>query len=111
MAGLTAEHLRERMHYDHATGVFTWHKQPSGFGPKAGSIAGSFKNSNGYWQVRINKKVYYAHRLAWLYVHGVFPPEVEGKAKYLGSYATPAEAHAAYMAAAKIHFGEFARGA
>lgn len=33
---------------------------------------------------------------------------VQGKKSYLGSYATPEEAHAAYMAAAREHFGEFA---
>lgn len=34
---------------------------------------------------------------------------VNGKSKHLGVFDDPAEAHSAYMAEAKIHFGEFAR--
>jgi hypothetical protein len=34
-----------------------------------------------------------------------------GRLYYLGSYHTPEEAHAAYVNAAKLHFGEFARAA
>ncbi len=34
---------------------------------------------------------------------------VNRKLLYLGSFATPEEAHAAYLAAAEKHFGEFAR--
>lgn len=36
---------------------------------------------------------------------------VDGQAIYLGTYATPAEAYAVYLAAAEKHFGEFARAA
>lgn len=34
---------------------------------------------------------------------------VDGRAKYLGSYITPEEAHAAYCRAAQEHFKDFAR--
>lgn len=27
----------------------------------------------GYWRVRVHGNVYLAHRLAWFYVHGVWP--------------------------------------
>ena len=36
---------------------------------------------------------------------------VNGRLIYLGSYRTPEEAHAAYLMAAEVHFGEFARAA
>lgn len=36
---------------------------------------------------------------------------VAGKLRSLGYYATAEEGHAAYLAAAKVHFGEFARAA
>jgi hypothetical protein len=34
---------------------------------------------------------------------------LNGRNKYLGRFADPAEAHRAYFAAARLHFGEFAR--
>jgi HNH endonuclease/AP2 domain len=37
--------------------------------------------------------------------------KIHGRNVYLGSFATPEQAHAAYMAAAEEHFGEFARTA
>lgn len=36
---------------------------------------------------------------------------VNGRQFHLGTYATPELAHEAYMAAARLHFGEFARAA
>lgn len=35
-------------------------------------MAGSL-DSKGYVQIKIKGRLYLAHRLAWLYVHGVFP--------------------------------------
>lgn len=35
---------------------------------------------------------------------------LNGKLKYLGTFSTPEEAHAAYCAAGKKHYGEFFRG-
>ena len=40
----------------------------------AGEIAGSL-NPNGYIYIKINYKLYRAHRLAWLYETGSFPLE------------------------------------
>jgi len=72
---LTAEQLRKLLHYNPATGVFTW--RTSGFGMKRGNVAGkewNYAKSNlFYWRIGIIKKRYYAHRLAWLYVYGVWP--------------------------------------
>lgn len=41
---------------------------------KAGEIAGSF-DKYGYITIGIDGKYYKAHRLAWFYVHGLWPKE------------------------------------
>ena len=73
-ADLTAERLRELLHYDPETGIFTWLNSSSGRGRviKAGAIAGV---GRGHRYIRIGFFGYrnYAHRLAWLYVYGKFP--------------------------------------
>jgi len=68
---LTQAQLKERLHYDPETGLFTWLIAPSK-SVKIGSIAGS-KNNQGYIAIGINNKLYSGHRLAWLYVHGRLP--------------------------------------
>lgn len=67
---LTAGRLRELLHYDPATGVFTWlvHRQRH----RAGTVAGS-PHSAGYIEIGVCGRSYLAHRLAWLYVHGEWP--------------------------------------
>lgn len=69
---ITVERLRERLHYDLATGVFTW-RPASGRRPAGGTIAGSLNKISGYWYINADNRFYLAHRLAWLYVHGVWP--------------------------------------
>lgn len=160
---LDAETLRARLHYDPSTGVFTW-RISQGRAP-AGARAGGFWK--GYVGIRVGGRKYFAHRLAYLYMTGAWPPgdidhrdmdrlnnrwsnlrsatrsqnkanctlrsdnttgfkgvsffkqtsryhakiEVRGKHLHLGFFETPEAAHAAYAAAAKHHFGEFARAA
>ena len=53
------------------TGIFTW-LVSTGNRTKIGQQAGCLHHK-GYVQITINKKIYLAHRLAWLYVHGSFP--------------------------------------
>ena len=67
---LTQQKLKELLDYNPDTGVFTWRvslNSRSVIGSNAGSC------SNGYKVIRINRKNYHAHRLAWLYVQGQFP--------------------------------------
>lgn len=67
---LTADRLRQLTHYDPETGVFT---RLTKWGSKdIGDIPGSL-SPQGYWYIGVNSKVYPAHRLAWLYVHGEWP--------------------------------------
>lgn len=61
--------LKELLHYDPDTGLFTWLTDRGR--AKQGDAAGN--HVNGYLRVRIHRKDYLLHRLAWLYVHGAFP--------------------------------------
>ena len=69
---LTAERLREVLSYDPATGEFVWTERAyhAVVAEKAGG-----RNRKGYIQICIDLRRYYAHRLAWLYVHGRWPAE------------------------------------
>lgn len=74
MTMLTSERLRECLHYDADTGVFTWLVKASK-NTVIGSVAGCF--TAGYpVRIRVDGKCYRAHRLAWLYVHGQWPKNV-----------------------------------
>lgn len=68
---LTAEKLRQVLHYSPETGDFTWKVRTSrriNVGDVAGSLGGG-----GYLQIRIQSRLYQAHRLAWLHTYGVWP--------------------------------------
>ena len=67
---LTQAELKQLLHYDPETGLFTRLTSPTQK-IKIGDIAG-FK-CNGYIRITLNYKSYAAHRLAWLYVYGSFP--------------------------------------
>lgn len=83
MPELTAERLRELLHYDPLTGVFTRRQDAMGGHRReqvvfhAGSAVG-WLGSNGYCYItvggRTSKKML-AHRLAWLYMTGEWPPQ------------------------------------
>lgn len=68
---LTAERLRELLDYDPATGVFTWRKNLCN-SVGAGDLAGT-THRTGYRVIQVAKRLYLAHRLAWLYMHGHWP--------------------------------------
>jgi hypothetical protein len=74
MKNLTQERLREVLSYDEVTGIFTWvrlfHYNRKNW--EAGSI-----DSSGYQQIRVDGRLYLAHKLAWLYVFGEWPEEID----------------------------------
>ena len=71
---VSAERLRELLHYDPETGVFTRLKA-SGGGEPAGSIAGWLDKSTGYVRCNLDGICYRVHRLAWLYMTGEWPAD------------------------------------
>lgn len=71
---LTAARLRELLHYEMESGVFT-RRVAVNNKTKVGEIAGTYTNPDGYIRIRLDGYTYVAHRLAWLYVHGEWPPE------------------------------------
>lgn len=68
--------LRNLLDYNPETGLFIWRRSNSNVSP-AGSLAGRSINSDGYRQIVINRRFYKAHRLAWFYVHGVWPKQID----------------------------------
>lgn len=154
----TKQLLHDLLNYNDETGVFTWRVNVGRMKHiKAGTLAGSI-NTQGYWRVNIGGRYFQAHRLAWFYVHGVWPVDqidhingnrsdnrqcnlrdvshslnqqnrrradrdnktgflgvtaiknrwqaqigVYGTTKYLGCFATPDQAHSAYVDAKRIH--------
>lgn len=69
---LTQEQLKEFLHYEPLTGIFTWLKLPlKAYSVKVGDIAGT--KQHGYIHIQIFGKKQYAQRLAWLYMTGNWP--------------------------------------
>jgi hypothetical protein len=79
-AVLTQNELKALLDYNPETGAFIWRDFPFPSGKarrrhgkgSVGSIAGS-TDISGYREIRINYKMYKAHRLAWFYVYGAWP--------------------------------------
>lgn len=68
---LTQSRLKESLSYDSNTGVFTWisNNKKSVIGKQAGRV----RQNDGYVEIGIDYDKHLAHRLAWLYVYGVWP--------------------------------------
>lgn len=70
---LSQKMLFERLVYDPETGIFTYRSRPANcvnIGDRAGTVC-----SEGYIKIKIAGINHSAHRLAWLYVHGTWPPK------------------------------------
>jgi hypothetical protein len=78
VATISQSRLKELLHYDPETGVFTWRVAAANC-IQAGDIAGS-PNGDGYRQIKIGGRPYLAHRLAFLFITGEWPPgEIDHK--------------------------------
>lgn len=69
---ITGEQLKELLTYDAVTGVFIWNVSRGGM--RAGDNAGKV-GFNGYVYICVDRHLYLAHRLVWLYVYDVFPKQ------------------------------------
>lgn len=70
MTELTQSYLKQILHYDPDTGVFTWIQQLGR--AQIGCAAGHLR-LDGYRHIRIHGRRYLAHRLAWFYICGTWP--------------------------------------
>jgi hypothetical protein len=62
---LTAERVRTLLDYDPASGSLTWRA--------SGRVGGYSSGKRGRIQIEIDGLPRYAHRVAWLHVHGIWP--------------------------------------
>lgn len=67
---LTQSDLHDLLDYNPNTGVFCWKKKRRGI--QINKTLGT-DNGFGYLRITVLGKSYYAHRLAWMYVHGNLP--------------------------------------
>lgn len=73
-ADLTQARVRQVLAYCPDTGVFTWRSATRR--RKSGDVAGSIRE-DGYRVIRVDGRLYRAHALAWLHVHGHIPPLID----------------------------------
>lgn len=69
---LTAQRLRELLHYEPTTGIFT-RVVPSRMRPDTAGLVRSGGNHLGYRQINVDGRQYQSHRVAWLYMTGSWP--------------------------------------
>jgi hypothetical protein len=72
---ISAVDLVRVLRYDRVTGKFFWRVRRGARGPVGGE-AGCI-GQKGYVLIRLFRRTYRAHRLAWLYCHGYLPDDLE----------------------------------
>lgn len=73
LTDVSADDVRSLLNYDPDTGIFTWRIRPN---PRGGIQPGDVLKSShgeGYKRVSIRNRLYYAHRVAFLYMTGRWP--------------------------------------
>jgi hypothetical protein len=71
---LTQERVRELFYYDEEEGVLYWKKVNGKNSIQVGSKFGAFNDKHtAYIRGHVDGRLYYAHSLIWLYVHGRWP--------------------------------------
>jgi hypothetical protein len=68
-----ASEIQKIIHYNPETGIFTRLEKTSS-NAKRGEILGNIDKVHGYVRIMVGGKRYLAHRLAWFYTHGYWPP-------------------------------------
>ena len=81
---LTQARLKELLHYDPVTGIFTWITRKAQR-IHVGDVAG-WANGKGYLKVEIDGRGYFLHNLAWLYMTGEWPARQVDHKNCVGSY-------------------------
>lgn len=71
---LTQELLKEALHYNPETGIFTRLTSPSN-SVKVGDTVGNL--TQGYLAATLNRRRYRLHRLAFLYMEGRWPAQID----------------------------------
>jgi len=71
---ITQEYLRSIFHYDPETGVFT--RLKSHRKDRVGKASGTI-NNHGYVQISVDNVRYLAHHLAWIYMTGEHPDQID----------------------------------
>lgn len=76
---MNAEYLRNVLDYDPETGNWLWkwrHDAERKWNLRWANKPAGSKSVIGYWAITINKKAYYGHRLAWLWMTGSWPTDL-----------------------------------
>lgn len=72
---LSQQRLHEILDFNPQTGVFVWKISPRE-NVKRGTVAG-WHNGKKMRRISIGHKCYLLHRLAWFYVHGKWPDQID----------------------------------